>query len=685
MSIFLSQRTTRALGLLLVAAVTLTTTSAYAGDQDQSGTAQPANLRATTKTGGKLTPRLEQLAQPDMQTRSAEAQAAALDLPERGAGSLLRDSDGAILVYIRLASVDQQNLATLRAIGAEVVHVAPTYNTVTAYVQPEQLQAVAGVDAVQNVREEFVPIVHGSSNTERRTADGISLLPPSLPVAQAGCSTAKTSEGDGQLKATQARATYGVNGAGVTVGVLSDSFGRTSSPKSVQQDIASGDLPGPANPCNRLTATNVISETSAADATDEGRAMVQIVHDLAPEARLAFATANEGLFQFADNIRNLRSKAHADVIVDDITYFAEPFYQDGPITLAIDDVVREGAVYFTSAGNSNEFDGNGNAIGSYEANAYRPIACPTLGLSAQNKPRDCQNFKPGGSDANSSYTLGPNGVLQFIFQWAEPWYGVNTDFDIFLTDASGKILAGSNDVNSGTNGSQLPLEVFGYQNRTGANQTVFLVIGRYSGTGTPRLKTVLIGAGSVLATEYNSTKNATDTFGPTIFGHSAAANALSIAAVPYNDATTPENFTSRGPATIIFGPTSGTTAAAAFSTPVVRNKPDVAATDGGRTTFFGDLINGVYRFYGTSAAAPHAAAVAALMKQRALQTDKVFSQSVAERLLESSAATIPKGAQSITGAGLVNALAGVAAVDALPQAQRIVLPLVSFGKPLGNG
>ena len=56
---------------------------------------------------------------------------------------------------------------------------------------------------------------------------------------------------------------------------------------------------------------------------DEGRAMAQLVHDLAPGAELAvadYANSEEG---FADRIRALRA-AGANVIVDDITYGSEP-------------------------------------------------------------------------------------------------------------------------------------------------------------------------------------------------------------------------------------------------------------------------------------------------------------------------------------------------------------------------
>ena len=63
--------------------------------------------------------------------------------------------------------------------------------------------------------------------------------------------------------------------------------------------------------------------------------MAQIVHDLAPGADLAFATAFNGEIAFANNIRN-SAAAGAEVIVDDVFYPEEPFFQDGPIAVAVE-------------------------------------------------------------------------------------------------------------------------------------------------------------------------------------------------------------------------------------------------------------------------------------------------------------------------------------------------------------
>ena len=112
------------------------------------------------------------------------------------------------------------------------------------------------------------------------------------------------SEGDTQLAAAEARADFGVDGRGVTVGILSDSFDTDpSAPTRAATDVASGDLPGAANPCGYTDPFSVLDDSLVTEATDEGRGMAQVVHDLAPGARIEFATAFKGEAAFASASR----------------------------------------------------------------------------------------------------------------------------------------------------------------------------------------------------------------------------------------------------------------------------------------------------------------------------------------------------------------------------------------------
>ena len=119
-------------------------------------------------------------------------------------------------------------------------------------------------------------------------------------------------------------------GAGQTIGILSDSYDTdTTAPTTAAQDVANGELPGAANPCGYATPVTVQADSPGG--TDEGRAMAELAHNLAPGAHLAFATAENGELDFANQINQLRTVNHATEIVDDVSYLDEPFFQDGPI------------------------------------------------------------------------------------------------------------------------------------------------------------------------------------------------------------------------------------------------------------------------------------------------------------------------------------------------------------------
>jgi hypothetical protein len=142
------------------------------------------------------------------------------------------------------------------------------------------------------------------------------------------------------------RRKFDLSGAGVTVGILSDSYNAKG---GAGTDVTNGDLPGVGNPDGYVTPVTVLQDYSGGE--DEGRAILQIVHRVAPGSPLAFASAFLGMASFANNILNLFNTAGARVIDDDIFYYAEPMFQDGVIAQAVDSVVVKGASYLSSAGN----------------------------------------------------------------------------------------------------------------------------------------------------------------------------------------------------------------------------------------------------------------------------------------------------------------------------------------------
>jgi hypothetical protein len=614
---------------------------------------------------GDLSPRLAELAKPAVRSGSPAEQAKALGLASEGPGSLQRDGNR-ILVEVRFDHGAAASADDLRAAGMEVVGISPRYQSVTVAAKPGELRALSRVPRALGAREVLKPIAYASQC-------------PSGKVVSEGVQQLHAGEGAG----TEARSEFGVDGSGVTVGILSDSFNRAteaadgSGPIATKapKDVENGDLPGLGNTCiGQAAPVRVLGGDPEAEGADEGRGMAQIVHDIAPGSDLAFATAfTPDVFGFAENIEKLAEPilaegANADVIADDVVFFEEPFFQEGPVANAVHKVTEEGVTYLSAAGNDNLFDSSGNEIASWEAEEFRDGgSCPPAVVSLSSEleatqgfglnPAHCLDFNPGAQiDRTFGIEVAPGATLSIDLQWAEPWNGVGTDLDAFLLNSTGGLIAASGEDNIGN--SQLPFEFVQWENESASPRTVQLVVNRYSG-GSPRLKLALLENGfGVTGTEYPRSSD-TDVVGPTVFGHSGSADAISVGAVPFDDGAMVEPYSSRGPVTHYFGPVEGTKPAEALTEAETLSKPDVLATDCGATTFFARLEGLDWRFCGTSAAAPHAAGVAALM----LDKQAASPGEVRDALL-AGATHLAGFGPCARGAGLVEAVGAIEALIA---------------------
>jgi hypothetical protein len=659
-------------------------------------TALPATAGAAQAS--PLSPRLVVLSSPQVRSLGPARQSRRVGLTPSGTGSLLRHGNR-VVVEVRFAEGAASSTEALKAAGARVIAVSPEYQTVTAAVLPSQLRQVAAVPGVIGVQEVITPF---TSATSTNCPQG-----------------AVVSEGDRQLEAARARNDFGVDGTGVTVGILSDSFNQwKGAPASDAGDVATGDLPGPGNPCGFERPVKVVTPfipgaypepgeepenppEPGEESADEGRGMAQIVHDLAPGADLDFASAFNGELAFAKGIKDLYNEG-ARVIADDVAYFNEPFFQDGPIADAVNEVVAGGANYFSSAGNDNLIDAEGEDIGSIEIPAYKETACPAAIPAYYDS---CLNLNPKAGPAQNAWdvTLEEGAPLYVDLQWAQPWGGVTTDLDMFVLNEEEKLVGRAFNTPNTEAGRQQPYEFIPYEGgiKEGAEiEEMKVVVARcdaacgagrageeiegekpYEGTvggddGTPRLKLAIFNnGGGVTETKPNPAEvEGTETVvGPTIFGHTAAASAISVAAINIGTNEEPEAYSSRGPVVHLFGPVTGTAPAPPIGEQVIA-KPNVTASDCGSTTFFYGFREGRFRFCGTSAAAPHAAAVAALI--RSANPGATNTQVRAD--LEATARPVGSNALGFfgpdaIGAGLVDADSAVAAL-ALPPAVTITTP-----------
>jgi len=509
-----------------------------------------------------------------------------------------------------------------------------------------------------------------------------------------------------------------LDGAGQTIGILSDSFARTndvvdgdtttngssisgsgnSSPVTLRNTTPqdSGDLPSTV-----VLRRDDGTPSSGGSLIDEGAAMAELVHDLAPEANIAFYSAFVSFDEFAAGIDDLCTSSGSGgtgstVVVDDILYFAELMYQPDIVSQAVSECVANDVPYFSSAGNAGDsgFRQTYSDIDTTD-NDDDETDADNDGVPPGSSSGDFHDWNPGGGGDKTLAISIPSGEsITAILQWNQPAitaFSSNApqiDLDLYLFDVDAPFQSGTTVLASSfrqqshassTSGLE-PFEIIpSYTNTTASSQTVFLGIDHWGGSRTTipqdaatdlELRLVILESAMAGSTTYEYTPD-----GPSMYGHAVANGAVSVAAVPWYEAPIfdetnqgspnidPEPFSSRGgghgsPAIPFFFGADGTFAS---STAV---EPDLAAVDGNNTTFFGSDIGPIDgteadsfpNFFGTSAAAPNAAAVAALL----LQYSDGVTPADLQNVLEMTATDVTGdraavGDDDVTGAGLIDA------------------------------
>ncbi len=463
-----------------------------------------------------------------------------------------------------------------------------------------------------------------------------------------------------------------VNGSGVKVGVISNSFNRAG---GMAASISAGELPGPGNPNGFTKPVQIVRDALPTEwvgsIADEGRAIAEIIHDVSPGAELAFYAPFDGqAIAMAAAFRALAASG-CQIIVDDVFGLISPFYQDDIATKVIDSLVAKGITIFSAAGNFGS--GESNQIWRFYEKPFTADLFELDGVLGY-----FHNFDP---DPNSFFPVlpivldGSPGVknLNFILQWDEPW-GSNctgcpssrNDMFLLFYNSNLQLLTFSEPFNPG-DAINVSFKTF-----TGSNTVVYVALYQpYDET----FATPLAGRVKLLYNKTNGT-SLSNSFGnnlfintPTIVASDNARSCISVAAsawynTPAGAALWNTDFAGRpasdgsgvvpttpvplspivgyvGAPSVIFradstlfvtpsslggSPTLFDYSGNRFAQPEFRQNPVITAPDGAQTTFFGVTVRNLPTnlkfpfFFGTSGSVPAAAGAGALLLSASKKT-----------------------------------------------------------------
>jgi len=366
-------------------------------------------------------------------------------------------------------------------------------------------------------------------------------------------------EGDFIHRTNVVRSTFEAEGAGVKIEIFSEGFDSRASAK------ATGDLPADGS------GLTVLSNSVGGD---EGTAMLEIVHDMVPGAELFFHDCGLNTIAFRNAIDNLIASG-CQVICDDIGWIVEPFFEDGAVAAHVSNVVNTNNIIYTSSA--------GNAGNKHHQGVFY----------SQESPNEAfYDFSQGTS---SSYpdlyvNIPENGNVRIVVQWDDKFGVSSNDYDLYLYSYStGSVVQTSQVIQDGDDD---PLEFINYTANSSTAGDFGIWLEKKSSFSGKRIEVYLYAGNG--AGVYSNNLGA----GDAIFGHPAVPECIAVGAIgasdPGNDDI--EAFSSQGPVTI------------AYPSLQIRPKPDVSGIDGVTVTGAGGFSN---PFYGTSAAAPHIAAICA--------------------------------------------------------------------------
>lgn len=427
-----------------------------------------------------------------------------------------------------------------------------------------------------------------------------------------------------------------ITGAGVKVGIISDSFDVNG---NAATDVASGYLPA--------GGVTVLRE-GPTGSTDEGCAMAELIYQGAPGAKLYSASTGSGIDDFASSVQDLKA-AGCTVIVDDIGLGGEPFFQLGsPAENAISDAIAGGVTFVSSTGNT------GNAF-------YQHAFTTSQQTLVDGSSVRAMTFGNGTPYQSVTATGGSFDTIDL--QWDAPFYGTG---GVAADQPCSVVVKAFNPTTNALVGTSTQVSEDGHLVAESeldlpfSNSSATYNLAIYQTDGTPTVSQIKY----VMTGESPQGANVSGTFGSgvggrindpdagvgsgTVYGHQLIPGVIAVAAEDVTNtsafARSPdfsEYFSSTGPGTLLFDANGNR-----YAQPATAGSPDLTGPDGIQTS-----VTGFTPFYGTSAAAPGVASVAALLQQ----ANPNLTPADIASILAQSALPLSAEPDSTAGSGLVQA------------------------------
>lgn len=524
-------------------------------------------------------------------------------------------ADGSIEVNVwARGQVTNRERAQLIRLGARIVATAtgparrgrPSYGLFHAAVPAERIDDAAALDWVAAI----TPPDYGETDDH-----------PTNPTNSQGVALHSADD-------VQAR---GIDGTGVNVGVISNGV----------PSLAAGDLPA-------VTVNNT-GCAAGSPQCDEGTAMLEIVHDMAPGAGLLFDAGSGGGLAGHVGAQNWLAANGADVITEDLAFDGEPAFQRGLVASNGDTVAANGVSMHSSAGN-------------LAAQHAARMAATGTGQGPDGGTGPCAGSEPdnavaiaGGTDNTFDITVGNTGSL--TLQWSEPraifptaGQGGFTDLDLYLLNAAGTACIAQSNNGQGQGVGDTIERIAGIA--AGAYKVVVDVENAPAGVAVPTLDLRMRGTTAVDTPTRAGSLNPDSNY---------TGAATSAAALDAQNSGALQGYSAGGPVQLLTttqcpaGDPAPCGAGQAGTLNQTAGAPNWGAADNVAVTGVGGFGS---PFTGTSAAAPHAAACDALLRDE-LDQPAAAPATTNARLAATAADIAPAGVDNITGAGRLDCLQAI--------------------------